>query len=293
VTIVKSSHHYYENKAGMTGRAAQVAGGRLYDEAFFARHLDATLRSARIIVPYVLQQIHPRSVIDVGCARGAWLRAFLEHGITTIHGLDGDYLDPSKLLIPAADFTPVDLREMIAGKLDSFTGKANGRYDLAVCLEVAEHLPHALADNVVRTLTTLAPVVLFSAAVPGQGGIGHINEQWPDYWRLRFEEHGFQRIDSIRRRVWKDPRVHWWYRQNIFLFAARERIAASSLVHREEKLAAIDVMSIYCRNRLRALKSGIMQIARAILRPVLNRLPAKASFRRKPERFRSYAENRR
>jgi hypothetical protein len=257
----------------------------LYDDKFYTRNIKATLQSARIIVPHVLQQVHPTSVIDVGCARGAWLRAFSEHGVQTLQGLDGDYVDRSKLLIQTADFTPVNLEKTVGGELDSFMKKANGSYDLALCLEVAEHLPHSSADDLVRTLTTLAPVVLFSAAVPGQGGVGHINEQWPRYWRLRFEKYGFQRIDSIRRRIWRDKRVHWWYRQNMFLFAARQRIAESNLMYAEQRLARFDIMSISWRNRLRALRRGMTQITGAIVHGMLVQNPKRLTSRRQAGRF--------
>jgi hypothetical protein len=279
------------NSAGVAYTAMKPIRGKLYDDEFFTRNIEATFQSARIIVPHVLRQVHPRSVIDVGCARGAWLRAFSEHGVQIVQGLDGNYVDRSKLLIETADFTPVNLITAVKGELGPLMEKANGSYDLALCLEVAEHLPHSSADDLVRTLTTLAPIVLFSAAVPGQGGIGHINEQWPHYWKLRFEKYGFQRIDSIRRRIWRDKRVPWWYRQNMFLFAARERIAESNLMRAEEKLPALDVVSIYCRNRLRALRRGMTQIARAMLSALSQRLQ-RATLRRKAERFRSYAQNR-
>lgn len=238
----------------------------LYDEAFFSRHTNATLQSARIIVPHVLRKVRPRSVVDVGCALGAWLKVFSEHGAEVVQGLDGHYVDSSKLLIDEATFTPVDLVETIKGDLDPVFEKADGRYDLAVCLEVAEHLPESSASDLVRALTTLAPIVLFSAAVPGQGGVGHINERWPSYWKSRFEEHGFQRLDPIRPHIWKNQRVHWWYRQNIFLFAAREQIEHSESLRGEEGLPQTDVFYIHCLNRYRGLKGGLAEIARTMLK---------------------------
>jgi SAM-dependent methyltransferase len=242
----------------------------LYNNEFFARHTDATLQSARIIVPLVLRKVRPKSVVDVGCALGAWLRVFAEHGVQVIQGLDGYYVDNSKLLIKATDFTPVDLTKVIKTDLGPVTEKANGRYDLAVCLEVGEHLPESSASDLVRALTTLAPVVLFSAAVPGQGGIGHINEQWPSYWKSRFEQHGFQRLDPIRRHIWKNEHVHWWYRQNIFLFAARELIEQSEPLGEEEKLARVDVVYIHCLNRFRTLRGRLREIPRVLTNAIKN-----------------------
>ena len=93
------------------------------------------------------------------------------------------------------------------------------RFDLAMSVEVAEHLPAARAASFVGTLARLADVVLFSAAVPGQSGTFHINEQWPTYWISLFAENGFNPIDVIRPAVWTDERVGFWYAQNVFLYA--------------------------------------------------------------------------
>jgi hypothetical protein len=124
--------------------------------------------------------------------------------------LDGTYVDASKLLIDKDYFRAVDLRKPLS---------IDGHFDLAVCLEVAEHLPVQRATNLVKTLTTAAQVVLFSAGVPGQGGTDHVNEQWPKYWRQLFEAEGFKMFDPIRPVVRDDRRVDWWYRQNLVLFA--------------------------------------------------------------------------
>ena len=172
-----------------------------------------------VVVPMVLALTHPSSVLDVGCGRGAWLSAFVEQGIEKIVGLDGDYLKPSTLLFPVDCFRPTDL----SGEF----GIPAGRFDLAVCLEVAEHLPARNSRHLVRQLTSAAPQVLFSAAPPGQGGGGHINCQPLSYWRKIFEEFGFRMLDPFRPRLRDDRRVAWRYRQNMVLFASPEAIAAN------------------------------------------------------------------
>ena len=101
------------------------------------------------------------------------------------------------------------------------------RFDLAISLEVAEHLPQTHAAAFVGELTRLAPAVLFSAAIPGQGGLNHVNEQWPDYWAALFEAQGFQPIDTLRWRIWGDDQITWWYKQNLLLFAADDALAAN------------------------------------------------------------------
>ena len=179
--------------------------------------LDRTsLRSAGRVVPRVMELVRPARVIDVGCGRGGWLSVFLEHGVAEVLGVDGDWVDPAGLHIPKERFQNRDLRQPL---------EIAGVFDLAVSLEVAEHLPPARADGFVEALTRLAPVVLFSAAIPHQGGVGHVNEQWPEYWAEHFARHGFRPVDVLRREIWDDPEVAWWYAQNLLLFANGTRLA--------------------------------------------------------------------
>jgi len=184
----------------------------VYDESFWANHLECLVQSARVVVPVVTELVAPQSVVDVGCGVGAWLGAFAESGVKMLKGFDGDYIDRRRLCFDASSFTAVDLRASI---------EIPGKYDLAVCLEVAEHLPARQAGALVTALTKAAPVVLFSAALPGQGGADHVNEQWPEYWRQLFEARGYQMLDPIRPRIREDKRVAWWYRQNLVLFVSK------------------------------------------------------------------------
>jgi SAM-dependent methyltransferase len=199
-----------------------------YGEAFFADQAEGSLRSARVIAPLVVDLVHPTSIVDVGCGIGTWLSAFRESGVRQVQGFDGAYVDRTKLLIPAESFTAVDLRTPEA---------LTGTYDLALCLEVAEHLPTAVSGRLVAALTGLAPVVLFSAAIPAQEGTAHLNEQWPAFWIAHFERLGFRAVDALRPVIRDDARVDWWYRQNILLFAndaalvASSRLAAAARAH--------------------------------------------------------------
>ena len=145
----------------------------LYDRKFYDEHRDDSLRSARVTVPIVLSLVAPSSIVDVGCGTGTWLTVFRENGIEDVVGIDGDYVPRDRLLIPADRFIARDLTKPLL--LDRI-------FDLAVSVEVAEHLPASAADQFVRSLCSLAPSVLFSAAVPGQFGVRHLNPQWPWYW---------------------------------------------------------------------------------------------------------------
>ena len=184
-----------------------------YTEKFFAHLRLGCRRSAQEIVPLVMKMIPCTSVVDVGCGDGTWLRVFEEHGVSDVTGFDGEYIDRNVIEINAANFYPMDLS----------SPPAWGRtFDLAVSLEVAEHLPADAADRFVSFLASLAPAILFSAAIPGQVGANHLNEQWPDYWVKRFQKHGFSVLDVIREAIWNNENVERWYAQNTFLFMRQD-----------------------------------------------------------------------
>lgn len=179
-----------------------------YDSAFFQNQAQAAA-GPRAVAPFLVKLLAPRSVVDVGCGVGVWLSAFREQGVEDVLGLDGPYVNRSLLMIPADRFMECDLG----------CGVSQSRFfDLVVSLEVAEHLPADCADRFVRSLVGLGKVVLFSAAIPGQGGTNHINEQWPEYWQEHFAGHGYQVVDCLRPRFWNDEAIPGCYRQNMLLF---------------------------------------------------------------------------
>lgn len=183
-----------------------------YDEQFFEGLRAGSRNSAEVIVPLVLDLIRPRRVIDIGCGDGTWLTVFKENGVEEVLGVDGVYAK-GVLRIPEEEFLTADLGKPL---------KVGRQFDLVVSLEVAEHLPAACAETFINSLTEHGSLVLFSAAVPFQGGTDHVNEQWPDYWAAFFRAKGYVPIDCIRKRVWDDERVEWWYAQNILIFARHD-----------------------------------------------------------------------
>jgi hypothetical protein len=181
-----------------------------YGRDFFYRLKPIVQSSAQTIVPIILDKFKIRSVVDVGCGDGTWLKTFGAFGIDDVYGIDGGYITGDFLQIPMDRFQSMDL---------SFPVQLGRRYDLVVSLEVAEHLPEASAQRFIRFLVSLGPLVYFSAAIPRQGGRAHINEQWQSYWIKQFAVHGFRPLDLIRPEIWSNNQVAPWYSQNSFIFA--------------------------------------------------------------------------
>jgi SAM-dependent methyltransferase len=175
----------------------------LYTEAFYAGARDGARSSAAVMVPLLLEHLHPTqppTVVDVGCGEGWWAAAFNDAGCDAI-GVDGSYVTTHVL---GDRFHPRDLGR----RLDV------PRSDLAVSMEVAEHLPPERGESFIEDLCRLAPTVLFSAALAGQGGTGHINEQPLSYWVDLFTRNGYAVSGALRWQVWDNPAVEVWYRQN-------------------------------------------------------------------------------
>lgn len=185
-----------------------------YDHAV-NRH---TLDSPRAIIPLLFGGWRPRSLLDVGCGPGMWLKAAREYGIDDVLGLDGIADANARGLIPAELFRLVDLG----------AGWNLGRtFDVALCLEVAEHLDPEAGPSLVEALTRHSPRIVFSAACPGQPGQHHVNCRWPSYWQELFNARGFACSDDIRWRIWNDSGIEPWYRQNMFV-ASRDGRAAGN-----------------------------------------------------------------
>lgn len=161
----------------------------------------------------MLEHVPVQSAVDIGCGRGAWLQVLEECGVTDVLGYDGDYVERSTLLIEPGKFKAVDL---------SGDFEIGRKFDLAISLEVAEHLPKKFSEGFVRRLVAAAPMVLFSAAIPAQGGTQHVNEQWQDYWRNIFQSFDFFPVDLIRPAVWGRSDVEFWYQQNIILYCSHQ-----------------------------------------------------------------------
>lgn len=184
-------------------------GSKLYNENFYDARTEGSSNSARIVLGRLFEVYRPHSVVDFGCGQGIWLAAAESLGGKVLKGFDGPWIEPDALVSDNIDFSAVDLERLEA------TGD---RFDLAISLEVAEHLSAGAATCFVESLCRASDVVLFSAAIKMQGGTNHINEQWQSYWIRLFRDCNYDCFDIFRGALWTNQDVDWWYRQNTFLF---------------------------------------------------------------------------
>ncbi|MES1200005.1 MAG: methyltransferase domain-containing protein [Pseudomonadota bacterium] len=191
----------------------------IYDERFYDIISDGSLQSARRVLGFVFALYRPASLLDVGCGAGTWLAAAQGLGLfpEATLGIDGAHVPAAQFRVDRAAFQPRDLAQTV---------RVGRRFDLVVSVEVAEHLPLERAPSFVEDLAAHGDTILFSAATPNQGGVHHVNEQWPDYWAALFSTAGFVQLDVIRPQVWADDEIAWWYRQNAMIYTSDPRVAA-------------------------------------------------------------------
>lgn len=187
----------------------------IYTEVFWemnARHATAL---AGPVAEYLADRISVRSLVDLGCGQAIILaRVAVRCNAKELMGIDGSYA-ASRVRIPPNRFLPLDLETANLHML------VQNSFDLAMCLEVVEHLTFPAADRIIDWMCGHASVILFSAAIPGQGGYGHINEQWPSYWIERFKRRDFEVDGAVRAALWDRQEIPCYYRQNLLMFYRR------------------------------------------------------------------------
>lgn len=220
--------------------------GHSYNDSYYGTITPGSIASAQKVIPVLMEYIRPGSVVDVGCGAGAWLKTWKESGVTKILGIDG-YSGPSNLLIDPGCFMKANLEEPFS---------VQEKFDLVMSLEVAEHIRADHARTFISSLCSMGDLILFSAAIPGQGGVHHVNEQYPPYWIKIFKQNGFSVSDCIRPRIWDDTSIDTCYRQNMLFFvrdSARQKYpaftgianTAVSLVHPEHFQKKEEILQSY------------------------------------------------
>jgi hypothetical protein len=244
-----------------------------YDKKFFQNIEKDSLLSAREIVPFVVDFLKPKSVIDVGCGLGVWLSVFIEHGVENILGVDGDYVDLDSIFIPRRNFYSHDLNQSL---------KLEKNFDLVVSLEVAEHIQSKFAKDFVKSLTSLGDIVMFSAAIPFQGGTNHVNEQWQEYWERLFNDEGYEAVDLIRKRVWNNPKVSTWFAQNILFYVSRDLIDRNPIIKAEKEKSNFPISVVHPKhyeNLVLLNNMGLKRTLRAMPRMILHAILRKIARR--------------
>jgi SAM-dependent methyltransferase len=161
-----------------------------------------------LMVDILWNYIRPKSVIDLGCGLGFFLKAVADRGASVV-AIDGDWVAPLETEIDKSLYRIADLNEPF---------QCAERFDLAATLEVAEHLKPERSKDFVAELCALSDRVLFSAGIPGQGGVGHTNLRWQDEWAKMFAGHGYRCYDPIRRKIAGHDEAFPWFTQNTLLF---------------------------------------------------------------------------
>lgn len=219
-------------------------------------------KAASFIVPELIKLFSPKSVVDIGCGLGTWLKIFENHNVFDLIGYDGSHLDFNKIEVSKKIILIKDLEKEIL---------SDRQFDLALSLEVAEHISPQNATTFIKSICNLSQTVIFSAAIPNQGGQNHLNEQWPSYWQNQFALQGFTMHDKLRELFWETPNIDYWYKQNIFLvtgpkspFFIKENKPLKRLVHP-------DLLNIYhdlFYNLLEG-KNGSKQALKSLIKSII------------------------
>lgn len=186
-----------------------------YENEFFDYIENGSILSAREMVPIIMEMLHPNSILDVGCGRGAWLSVWKEAGVERVKGVDGMYLSGKRLMIDESEIIFADLSNPF---------ELGEKFDLVVSLEVAEHLPEASAHTFISSLCRHGDMVLFSAATKGQGGEYHVNEQPLSYWQAIFDRQGYLAFDIVREQIRGNANIKPWYKYNTVLYIKKDAV---------------------------------------------------------------------
>ncbi|MBI4779469.1 methyltransferase domain-containing protein [Candidatus Falkowbacteria bacterium] len=190
---------------------------KIYDQKFFNSALKLENSSAKEFTAILIKHFWPKSVIDIGCGIGVYLAEFKANNIKII-GFDGS---PAAIIGSLAG-DKIKLHDLCRPL------KLSSKFDLCLCLEVAEHLEKNCAQTLISTLTGLSSTIICTAATPGQGplSIGHINEQPPEYWQKLFGQKNFKLDKELTKKIkreMKKKKIIWWLTKNLMIFKKHEK----------------------------------------------------------------------
>jgi hypothetical protein len=232
----------------------------------FQSSTERTYHVAQKIIPLLVELTDiPQSVVDLGGGGGGWLKAFQEIGSQKISLIDHPCMQSQDLLISSEYFIAVDLSKEIPEPI---------KCDLSISTEFAEHIDYQMSEKIVDFLTQSSDVVLFSAAIPGQGGGGlHINEQRPSFWKNLFQERGYERVDAIRPQIIFDNTIPFWFRQNLYLYVEKDYLKNSKLASLKSFLPdEFEIVHVNNLNRKIGFSDVLKELIPAFFRLIENRL---------------------
>ena len=186
-----------------------------YSQDYYTIHLTGARSSANEILGLISTFYMPSSVIDFGCGSGIWIKIAKEIFHAKVLGVDQHPYSDIDMFIDSCEYCLHDLETPLPAKQ---------KYDLAISVEVAEHITEKYADIFINSLCDHSDVILFSAAIPMQGGTGHVNEQPCSYWADKFKQHGYSALDWLRPALWNSRNVEIWYRNNSILYVSDSKL---------------------------------------------------------------------
>lgn len=180
----------------------------MYNKRYFQTIEQAEKVQAESLADILIEMYDPKSVGDVGCATGLYLVPFLTRGVVAVGWDSADYAVDQKL-VPGVE--KADITETMVGI----------NVDLAICLEVLEHIDNDLCGGVIQNLVNMSELIIFSAAQPGQKGTGHINCKPKKHWETLFNIRGYNRDPEAEARildhVTKNDHAEW-FKNNLQVF---------------------------------------------------------------------------
>lgn len=188
---------------------------RKIDNAFYARDIRTDRQHTYKSIVDCCMNLFPatRSVIDFGCGSAWMLYYFMRDYSCEIKGIEPNELAKVYMSAEVRDFIDIqDLRDPL---------RLWKKFDLALCLEVVEHIIDSYSDTVISNITKGAPILVFSAASPGQGGSEHVNERFFEYWMEKLLLANFEFCPVLTlaaKNFLKEARIKSWYANNISIF---------------------------------------------------------------------------
>ncbi|OVE76105.1 hypothetical protein BVX98_06400 [bacterium F11] len=146
----------------------------IYDDTFFQEwgiEHQKYIESAKIITDILMNHLNPRRLIDLGCGCGVYSDSFFQKGVQIV-SVDG-VQPPQRFSFPV----PIQVQDLTVPFKNLW-----GKFDVTLCLEVAEHIPEEFVDTFLSNLLQFGDLLVLSAAPPKQGGHHHVNEQPKRYW---------------------------------------------------------------------------------------------------------------